>query len=283
MEMRICSKCGEEKPATKEFFRSTKTKNGDWKIWYVCKSCLRKYQKQWVTSNEEHFKEYQKQWTVTNKESVKEYQKQWELSNKEHRGKYREDNKERIAMRNKKYRKINEDKLRAQRKEYCGINKEKVAQSKKIYRINNMEKSLETLRRYRKNNKVKIKEAHRKWRKGNPEKVSEYGRKRRTIRRKLSATLTSKQWEKCKEYFNYSCAYCGKSSPLERDHFIALTNNGEYSRDNIIPACRICNASKSNREFSVWYPKYRHYSKKREKKILDYLNYKNGVQQFSFI
>ena len=64
---------------------------------------------------------------------------------------------------------------------------------------------------------------------------------------------------------------------------MALTSLGEYTINNIIPACRGCNGSKNDKVFSEWYPKYKHYSKKREVFILKYLKYnKQNNQQLTF-
>ena len=107
--------------------------------------------------------------------------------------------------------------------------------------------------------------------------------KRRTLKKSLESTFTPKQWEQTKEHFNNSCCYCGKELPLEMEHLIALSKGGEYTSNNIIPSCKSCNCSKNNKDFFIWYPKYRHYSKKREKKILEFLNYKNEFQQLKII
>jgi len=90
----------------------------------------------------------------------------------------------------------------------------------------------------------------------------------------LPATLTLNQWKQIKEDFNYQCAYCGKHlENLTQDHFIALENGGEYTKENIIPACMSCNTSKRDKDFFEWYPQQDFYSKEREKRILEHLKY----------
>lgn len=104
--------------------------------------------------------------------------------------------------------------------------------------------------------------------------------KRKAIKKNLLCNFTIEQWEKCKEYFNNRCAYCGAEMPLTQDHFIALSKGGEYTSNNIIPSCQRCNSSKSNKDFFEWYPKSKYYSKEKEEKILKYLHYnKNKIQQ----
>ncbi len=69
---------------------------------------------------------------------------------------------------------------------------------------------------------------------------------------------------------------------LEQEHFVPISSNGPYTANNIIPACKSCNSSKRDSDFFSWYPKQPFYSKRREAKILRYLNYDNdGKQQAS--
>ena len=45
------------------------------------------------------------------------------------------------------------------------------------------------------------------------------------------------------------CAYCGATGmPLQRDCVQPLSRGGRYTVTNVVPACRTCNASKSNDE-----------------------------------
>lgn len=118
--------------------------------------------------------------------------------------------------------------------------------------------------------------------------VTEYSEKKRCqvhryeARKKgLAADFTYAEWLVVKEHFNNKCAYCGVEHVLSQDHFVPLCNGGEYSRNNIVPVCHMCNSSKRNLDFFEWYPQQAFYSKKREHKILEYLNYKHGYQQIA--
>lgn len=66
---------------------------------------------------------------------------------------------------------------------------------------------------------------------------------------------------------------------LHQEHFIPVSDKGEHTINNIIPACRSCNSSKGNKNFFEWYPDYKHYDKKRENFILEYLNYMDDDAQ----
>lgn len=64
-------------------------------------------------------------------------------------------------------------------------------------------------------------------------------------------------WRRCLEYWNNSCAVCGtkgtKERPIERDHwFVPNCHGGEYISENIVPLCRSCNGTKTDRNWSEW-------------------------------
>jgi 5-methylcytosine-specific restriction endonuclease McrA len=49
------------------------------------------------------------------------------------------------------------------------------------------------------------------------------------------------------------CAYCGGAAgPLQRDCVLAISRGGRYTLENVVPACRSCNASKCNEEVTTW-------------------------------
>ena len=75
----------------------------------------------------------------------------------------------------------------------------------------------------------------------------------------------------CKEYFNYSCAYCGNTNNLTQEHVIPVTKGGSYSKNNIIPACITCNCSKQNEDINIWYKKQSFYDINKERKIYQYI------------
>ena len=148
---------------------------------------------------------------------------------------------------------------------------------KKIYREN----SKDVIQKQRDNYNERLVEHNRNWEINHREERHNIQQRRRSKKRQLVSTLTIKQWDMIKKYFNNQCAYCGEELPLEQEHFLALTKCGEYTINNIICACKSCNSSKGNKDFFEWYPKYRYYSKKRENTILKFLNYKGKNQQLT--
>ncbi|MZK53479.1 HNH endonuclease [Clostridium beijerinckii] len=193
--------------------------------------------------------------------------------------KYYEENKEKYRENNKEYYKNNKEKLTERHKKYYEENKEYYANHRKQYYKENKEKESELMKKWRQNNLKKVARCSRKWARNNPEKTRIKNQRRVAKKKQLPSTLNEEQWINIKNYFNNRCAYCGKELHLEQEHFIPITKGGEYSSNNIIPACRSCNASKHDKDFFEWYPKYRYYSKKREKAILNFLQYSNNKQQ----
>lgn len=64
--------------------------------------------------------------------------------------------------------------------------------------------------------------------------------------------LTPAQWSALQVAWG-GCAYCGDASgALQRDCVLALSRGGRYTLENVVPACRSCNASKCNDEVTTW-------------------------------
>ena len=250
-KMKVCSKCGIEKKSTNEFFSIKRDSKDGLKT--DCKSCQALYRE----NNKERYAEYHKRYQQVNKESILERTKQYHKENKEHKNEY-----------NKQYYKDNKESFAEQSKQYQQENKERLAEYNK---------------QYRKNNKELLAEYKKQYSQENPEKCVIYKQRREARKRQLDSTLTFEQWENIKQDFNHKCAYCGKEDKLQQEHLLPLSKGGEYTHNNIIPACGSCNSGKGNKLFHEWYPKYKHYSKKREKQLLQYLGYNNNIQQLSIL
>lgn len=84
---------------------------------------------------------------------------------------------------------------------------------------------------------------------------SRRGRAARKRKRRMGAVahdLSDAQWSALKSAWA-GCAYCGADDrALQKDCVQPLSRGGRYTLDNIVPACRSCNASKSNSEVTGW-------------------------------
>jgi 5-methylcytosine-specific restriction endonuclease McrA len=241
-------------PATTEFFHKHKQSKGGLRS--RCKECRKTEESKKVKAIRK------KKWYEENKEYARIYRKKY------YEEVYKEINNEKCRI----YRQKNYDRVSAQERKYRLKHKEKIKQwSRDYYQLNADKK----------------KTWQREWRRKNPEQSkaidAKKHHKRKAIESNLDATFTNEQWENCKKEFENKCAYCGKEKDLARDHFIPVSSGGEYTLNNIVPACVNCNSSKNRRDFFEWYPSFRYYSKRRESKILNYLDYKNNHQQLSIL
>jgi 5-methylcytosine-specific restriction endonuclease McrA len=77
-------------------------------------------------------------------------------------------------------------------------------------------------------------------------------RKRQKRMARVEHDLTDAQWTALTAAWG-GCAYCGAVGvALQRDCVLAISRGGRYTIDNVVPACRSCNASKCNDEVTGW-------------------------------
>lgn len=241
-ETRICTSCGEELPATREYFYADKSiKCG---LASKCKKCRLL---QMAKRREEHMEDVRR-------------------ISRESAARHREYNK----ARGKTYYAENKEKIKERNANHYINNKDVINARNKAYRESNAAKEKARCKRYRTSERGKF--------------INLRGTHRRDdLIKSLPITLTPEEWDGCKEYFEYKCAYCGKKKKLAVEHFIPANKGGELSKINTVPACITCNSSKGTKSFFEWYPKQPFYSKERELKILNYLNYdpKTHIQQLA--
>ena len=255
---KMCSTCRKEL-SVDMFHKRTVSKDG---LRGICRQCARQYQE----DNKEKMSRQYREYYDKNKEEKSQQDKIRYQANVEERRRY-----------GREYHKDNRESRELYRKKYYEINKEKIKQ----HYESNKEKYSQRARAYRKENSERINQYYKHYYRLHPEMRKGIAKRREARKLKLSATLTAEQWIDIKDRFDNRCAYCGKEKPLEQDHFIPISKGGEYTIDNIIPACRSCNARKGATMFFQWYPKYEYYSKNREAKILSHLGYEKGTQQLS--
>jgi hypothetical protein len=113
------------------------------------------------------------------------------------------------------------------------------------------------------------------WLKDNPDRQREYGRRQRERKHKL----TEYQWDACRLYFNYRCAYCDKTweqnkletkKDLHKEHF---DFSGVNNLSNCLPSCRDCNSHKWEFPFEEWYTEDNPvYDLDRKQKLYKWIN-----------
>lgn len=129
-------------------------------------------------------------------------------------------------------------------------------------------------RKYRENGK------QLDYQRNNRDKIKQYSENRKHKNHDISI----EEWENCKNYFSYRCAYCGL--PIE-EHFVMfrgklvlfdfskehVEDNGANDLSNCIPSCKKCNSQKNTYKIDDWYNENNNkFSKERLSKIHKWLN-----------
>lgn len=176
-----------------------------------------------------------------------------------------------------KYRKLNKEKINQFQRSYHHENKENRNKKSRSYYKKNASDLLLYKRKYYKNNKKEIletkKEYYEKVKRNRQYKETRKLNKQRYLTRKakLIHSLSKSDWQQCLNQFDNQCAYCGNTGTLEQEHVIPVSRGGHYTADNIIPACRSCNASKNNKIMQDWFIEHENYSVAKMAKILTYI------------
>lgn len=124
LKTKICTKCGEEKPATAEFFYISR---GRFRA--KCKMCFLAERKERYMKDGERERESNAKWRAKNPEKVKGYQQKWLLKNIE---KSRASSRRWIAA--------NPERHKAYNKKWVSENKELVKEYKQKWLNNNSER-----------------------------------------------------------------------------------------------------------------------------------------------
>jgi hypothetical protein len=69
----------------------------------------------------------------------------------------------------------------------------------------------------------------------------------------LSPKLAKKRYrESIYQAWGYKCGYCGDNA-TSLDHIIPRFKSGSSNRNNLLPACRSCNANKASSKMEEWF------------------------------
>lgn len=221
---KTCSKCGESKPATAEYFVSNKSRPDGFSGY--CRFCDREYQKAYRAKNPDKIKAARNKWRETHIIVARE----------------------RARISAKRRREINPQADRDMARRYRENNPERVLESQQLYRANNIDKIRRRDRERYWSDPQKARAQSLAWAKSNPEYRAANEHRRRARKASLPATLTPAEYQAILEFYGFACAYCGRADvKLTQDHIIPLSQGGSYTKENIVPACRHCNFSKGSR------------------------------------
>lgn len=145
------------------------------------------------------------------------------------------------------------EQARARDREWYAQNKTVVGEAKKAWRQAHPDLERAKYERHRaKKGNEHWNEKARKWREKNPDRWAHHSRsathRRRVRMMNAPATLTASDWLEILETFDHRCAYCLRSGlKLEQEHVTPVSRGGGHTADNVVPACRSCNARKKDR------------------------------------
>ena len=280
IDLKRCTKCGEEKPLT-GFHRQSASKDGYCGWCKVCKSELRK---RWYREHEDEMREYSRNYYRENPDKVKETNL-----------KYQSEHAEQIKARRKKYTAVHsEEKRQYDRQRYTSsteADREKRLASQRKYRAAHPDKKKESARRYRAVNAEKIRLSNRRYREKTINERREYNKKyadehpenrraavlrRRARKVGLPDQFTEFDIKRALDYWHGCCAVCGR--PLRDlfgevtphlDHWIAVSDprsdNPGTVVTNMVPLCSPCNFTKNARDPIEWL--IREYGKRKANQI----------------
>lgn len=224
-----CTKCGEAKPATNEYFHNDKTRPAG--LFPQCKVCTYAASRSYREKNKDAIKDRNKRYVRENRERIRPKRKIY----------YDKTRDVRIRQ-SREWAEANKDRVVQRRKEYHQKNKEYIVKKTKEWRINNPEKFKAQNAQYHKDNPK------------TPEQNRVYRQRRAARKQELPRTFTPAQWQRAIEYFGGNCAVCerplnGLFHEAHADHWIPLSNPESPGTvaTNIVPLCgqsHGCNNSK---------------------------------------
>ena len=233
------------------FRKNRKAKDG---LQHVCKDCMKKRDARHRTMNAERIKSSSKAYRQRNDDKIRAKRAENSEANSIYKKEYAKKNAEKIKAYKSQYYAENSDFVKAQCKKRYERDKEAILKKQKEYYEQNADIIKKRARQYREEHAEERKAAWIEYRKNNPEKVRIIGERYRSRRSNLIADFNFVDWTLCQFVFECRCAYCGqRSNDLEQEHVVPVSKGGHYVPSNIVPACRICNASKCAEDMNVWY------------------------------
>jgi 5-methylcytosine-specific restriction endonuclease McrA len=192
----------------------------------ACKEASKRYQREYRARNSIAKKDYDKWYYESNKAEVLRKQ-----------GEYHRRHRERILEAKRKYAAARRDEISRKAREYYAANKERVSKSARNRYFSNREREIARAKQ---------------WADGNADKAREAGRRRRARKRQAAVIpFTSDQLVERMSYYGYRCylklpGVCtGGFEHVE--HVKPLAKGGAHVLANLRPACRPCNAYKSDK------------------------------------
>ena len=128
--------------------------------------------------------------------------------------------------------------------EWLKRNPQKARDAVRRWRIAHPAEHAAKNRRYYARHKVARNAHNALYHREHPEVVRAKWQNYRARKREAEGSFTGAEWLALVATYEGCCAYCGAAGPLEADHRLPLARGGSNLIENILPACRTCNARK---------------------------------------
>lgn len=87
----------------------------------------------------------------------------------------------------------------------------------------------------------------------------------------LTPKLAKKRYrQSIYDAWDCQCGYCGEKA-TSLDHIVPRFRSGSSNRNNLIPACRRCNANKASAKMEEWYQQQEFFTQARMDKIQSWM------------
>lgn len=274
---KTCSKCGETKPATSEYFVSNKNcRNG---IEGTCKECRNARAQEFADANKERLTEYKHEWYTANKERLNKRNRAYYHANREReierrranylanpqreresRRKWAIENRELVRQNHLKWRIANRNHLRETQRAYREkwfadpANKEHRREYERNWYQANKERMNEYSRQWRTANKIRVRECEKARRANNPFAFKAYKLRRRALEANAEGFHTAEDIQRQYDAQKGKCYYCKAkvNDTYHVDHVIPLSRGGSNWPTNLVIACVSCNCSKRDKLPHEW-------------------------------
>jgi 5-methylcytosine-specific restriction endonuclease McrA len=238
--LKRCTKCGELKPATTEYFPFRTDVH---RLRATCRACSSLKRHGYYEIHKEETLAQSSQWKRENKERRKKTSRQWYDSNRAT-----------ILERGRAAYHAAPDYQRERKQRYKEANREILIEKRRLNHVKNQERDNQLNREWYARNKDVHREAGRQWRKNNREQsracINRYRARKVSAPGSYSADDVKLQYAAQRG----KCWWCGKKvgTTYHVDHVIPLRRGGTNYPENIVIACPPCNSSKRDKLPQEW-------------------------------
>lgn len=267
--LKRCTKCGEEKPATTEYFMAQKDRGV---LRADCRECQRASARQWKQEHADEVRAYSRQYYAEHAQEIREKARQYHQQHIEER-----------REQGRQWRKANPDKKKEGYQRWLENNPDYHRQWRAEHRDAIRERQRE---RYAQNPDA-YRERVRKWRSNNPEYFARYNKEHKEHKRKFARQYNIEHPEKTRAHTQkrralaalsegshsaadiraqvnmqkdkkgrLRCWWCSKEIKGDNnyhvDHRIPLSKGGSNAPENLCISCPSCNLSKGAKLPQEW-------------------------------